>query len=111
MTKYLVAAIALAFTTSAHAESAINYHVGAERNLDTEINSIYSGVGVSEGSLSIGAEITWKDTVADNAAFNFTQAEIDMGWAVTPHVSVYVNNDFDADFKHEDTVIGAKLNL
>ena len=47
--------------------------------------------------------------VEENSQFNFSAMEVDVDYEVTPHVVLYMDNDYDADFKHEDTVVGAKL--
>lgn len=99
----MAAALSLAATT-VHAGDIVKT-IGAERNTETEINSIYGSVAM--GGLSLGA--TLEDTVADNMKFNATKYEIDFTQPITENVQFYVRNDFDEDMKHTDTVIGTKV--
>ena len=108
MTKYVLAVVTALLSTNVSAAEITKY-VGTERNLDTEINSVYAGASVNAGALTIGTEITSTATVEDNSKFNFSAMEIDVDYEVTPHVVLYMDNDYDADFKHEDTVVGAKF--
>ena len=105
--KILTAGIALALlTTVAHAEDKLfETTIGAERNTETEINSIYSSVDF--GQLELG--VTMEDTVADNAKFNATKYEVDFTQPITDTVTMYIKNDFDEDMKHDSTVIGGKV--
>lgn len=105
--KILTAGIALALlTTVAHAEDKLfETTIGAERNTETEINSIYSSVDF--GQLELG--VTMEDTVADNAKFNATKYEVDFTQPITDTVTMYIKTDFDEDMKHDSTVIGGKV--
>jgi len=94
MTKYVLAVVTAFITTNLSA---------------AEINSVYAGASVSAGALTIGTEFTSTATVEENSQFNFSAMEVDVDYEVTPHVVLYMDNDYDADFKHEDTVVGAKL--
>jgi len=82
----------------------VSVSVGAERELETEVNSLYSSISL--GVLS--ATTTFADTAADQASFSLNKFELDIEQPVGP-VTVYVQNDFDKDFKHTETVIGGKI--
>lgn len=109
MRKLGIAAIVAAFmSTSAMAAGieGLETTVGAERNTETEVNSIYSSVGYGVVSVTT----TLEDTAADNFKFNLSTVEIDVEQPLGgTGVSVYMNNDFDSDFKHSSTVVGAKF--
>ena len=108
MKKGIMAAAVLFAATTAHADGDVldfTTTIGAERNTETEINSIYSSVDF--GQLAIG--VTLEDTVADNAKFNATKYEADFTQPITDSITLYIKNDFDEDMKHDSTVIGGKV--
>lgn len=106
MKKTLTLGLALALTSSvAMAEGlGITTTVGAERALDAEKNSVF-------GSVSI-ANITAGATFANQAddTFGLDKVELDVSHKIG-EVTLYVNNDFNSDFKHSETVIGAKISF
>jgi len=79
--------------------------VGAERELEAEINSVYSSVAI--GSLRVGT--TFADTAADQGAFSVSKYEFDVEQPLGPNVVLYVENDFNNEFKHTETVVGGKI--
>ena len=40
---------------------------------------------------------------------NFSSVELDVGYTFDSGVTVYANNDWDDDFKHTETTVGAKF--
>ena len=44
-------------------------------------------------------------------ANNVNSADIDVKYAVTDNISVYMENDFDADFKQTATIVGGKISF
>jgi len=119
MKKILIAGFALGLTSSvAMAEGdsmipkmpevvfpEIDVTVGAERELEAEVNSLYTSLGI--GAITLG--VTAADTAADQMAFSVSKYEFDVEQPLGSHVSVYVNNDFTNDFKHSETVVGGKI--
>jgi len=79
--------------------------VGAERELEAEVNSLYGSV--SMGAISVGT--TLKDTALDSGSFNVSKYEVDVEQPLGSHVSLYMKNDFDDGFKHSETVVGGKI--
>ena len=79
--------------------------VGAERELEAEVNSIYSSV--SMGAISLGT--TMVDTPADSGSFNISKYEVDVVQPLGSHVELYMKNDFTDSFKHSETVVGGKI--
>ena len=116
MKKILIVGFALGLTSSvAMAEGnsmipevvfpEIDVTVGAERELEAEVNSLYTSLGI--GAITLG--VTAADTAADQMAFSVSKYEFDVEQPLGSHVSVYVNNDFTNDFKHSETVVGGKI--
>jgi len=83
----------------------VDVTVGAERELEAEVNTLYSSVGI--GAISLG--VSMEDTSADPMAFNISKYEFDVEQPLGSHVSLYVNNDFTDDFKHSETTVGGKI--
>lgn len=109
MKKVMVALFAVGFASAAHAESTISTTVGIERNLDTEVNEIYFGPTINSGDFSLGITTKMLDTTADQGKFNYTSADVDLKYSVTGNLSLYIENDFDQDFKQTNTVVGGKI--
>jgi hypothetical protein len=111
MKKVMVALFAAGFASAANAESTITTTVGVERNLDTEVNEIYFGPSIASGDFTLGVTTKMVDTTADQGAFNVNSSDIDIKYAVTDNISVYMENDFDADFKQTATIVGGKISF
>jgi len=95
--------------SSAHAESVITTTIGAERNLDTEINKLYFGPSIASGDFSLDTTVNMVDTTADNMKFNMESVDIDLDYSVTSNITLYIENAFDQDIKHSATVVGGKI--
>jgi hypothetical protein len=112
MTKTIfAAAIVAAFTTPAFAEEAATFEwpevtVGAERELEAEVNSLYASAAL--GPVSVGT--TAKDTATSSGSFNITKYEIDISQPIGA-VTLYMKNDFNDDLKHSETVVGGKISF
>ena len=52
-----------------------------------------------------------EDTAADTGAFEISKYEFDVVQPLGSHVSLYVKNDFNDEFKHTETVVGGKINF
>ena len=85
----------------------VDVTVGAERELEAEVNTLYSSVGI--GAISLG--VSMEDTAADPMAFNISKYEFDVVQPLGSHVSLYVKNDFTDELKHSETVVGGKINF
>jgi len=114
------AAFAVALSTTAYAEGSmmpsmpqmpeitwpeVEVSVGAERELEAEVNTLYSQVGI--GAITLGT--TMKDTAKDTGAFEISKYEFDVEQPLGPFVSLYVKNDFTDELKHSETVVGGKV--
>jgi hypothetical protein len=108
MKKFIFAMIIATFSAPALADG-ISTVVGAERKMEAETNHIYTDFSATSGSMGATVGFNWADTAADNANFNFTSAEIDTSYTISDNLTLYVNNDWDNDFKHTETVIGGKF--
>ena len=112
MTKTIILSAALAaLSIPAFAETAPTIEwpevtVGAERELEAEVNSLYTSVSL--GPLSVGT--TAKDTATSSGSFNITKYEIDISQPLGA-VTLYMKNDFNDDLKHSETVIGGKISF
>mgnify|MGYP005992847349 CR=1 FL=1 len=108
MKQLIIGAAIAAFTIPALAADT-STTFGIERKLESETNHIYYDLGVSEGALGATFGFNWADTVTDNGDFNFSSAEVDLSYGVNDLLTIYVNNDFDDDLKHTETVVGGKV--
>jgi len=108
MKQLALAGFALILSTSAASAEGINLSttVGAERALESEVNTLYGSVGL--GIATVGA--TMEDTAENNAEFNIKKYEVDFSQPVGP-VTLYMKNDFDDGFKHTETVVGGKISF
>ena len=106
MKQLMFAGFALALTTSAASAEGLSASIGAERALESEVNTLYGSVGL--GIATVGA--TMEDTAEDSGQFNITKYELDFSQPVGP-VTLYMKNDFDDGFKHTETVIGGKISF
>jgi len=106
MKQLMFAGFALALTTSVASAEGLSASIGAERALESEVNTLYGSVGL--GIATVGA--TMEDTAENNAEFNIKKYEVDFSQPVGP-VTLYMKNDFDDGFKHTETVIGGKISF
>tara|TARA_B100000902_G_scaffold347514_1_gene354858 strand:+ start:600 stop:968 length:369 start_codon:yes stop_codon:yes gene_type:complete len=93
----------------APAEAAdVDFTFGAERKVEAETNAMYldSHVDLWAG---IGATSGLNYDVDDNMNATFNSFELDFDKDIGERASVYVNNDFDVNLDHTETVIGFKL--
>lgn len=100
--------IAVLSTTSAFSAD-LSTTIGGERKTEAETNHLYTDFAVTDGALGATLGFNWEDTAEDNGEFNFSSAEVDLSYAVNDMITVYVNNDFNDDFKHTETVVGGKV--
>lgn len=105
--KAIALAAALAVISSAAVAEGLDWSVtlGAERSTESEVNTLYGSFGIS--NITLGAAL--EDTAANNGQFNISKYELDLNQPIWGGVSLYMENDFGDDFKHTDTVIGAKI--
>ena len=101
----LTTAMILAATSASALE--LGGSLGAERNTDTSVNSLYGSV--SAGIVTLGA--TMEDKRNDQGSFSMDKYEVDITYPFTNQISVYVENDFDSGFNYKNTVIGGKISF
>jgi len=107
MKKILTTAFALGLVSSvANAEliPGAEVTVGAERELEAEVNAIYGEV--SMGAVTVGAVM--EDTADDSGSFNIQEYTVEVEQPIGP-VTLYMENEFDDSFKHAETVVGGKI--
>lgn len=108
MKHFIIGAALAAFSLPALAADT-STTFGVERKLEAETNHIYTDFAVSEGALGAALGFNWADTTEDSGQFNFTTMEVDFSYAVNDTVTWYINNDFNDDLKHTETVVGGKV--
>lgn len=109
MTKTIFAAtmVALISAPAVAQESSIDWPsvtIGAERALEAEVNTLSASTSLGPASIGVSME----DTAADTGSFNITKYEADFAHAIGG-VTLYMENDFTDEFKHSETVVGAKI--
>jgi uncharacterized Zn finger protein len=109
MKKAILAAIIFVapFSSAIAEETKIDWPtvtVGAERALESEVNTVFTSTALGPATLGV----TLEDTAADTGSFNITKYEADFAHDIAG-VTLYMNNDFTDDFKHSETVVGAKI--
>lgn len=108
MKQFIIAAAIAAFTLPALAADT-STTIGAERKLEAETNHLFTDFSVTDGALGATLGFNWADTAVDNRDFNFSSAEVDLSYGVSDLLTIYVNNDFNDDFKQTETVVGGKV--
>lgn len=108
MKKLLIAAI-VATPLSAFAEDNITKTIGIEKALESEITTGYFDTTGTWGSISSTIGLNWEDTAADQLNMNFSSVELDIDYSFDGGITIYADNDWDDDFKHTETTVGAKF--
>ena len=104
--------IALGFLWSvlkpAPAEAAdVDFTIGAERKVEAETNAMYLDSHVKLwGGIGATSGVNYDVDNDMNATFN--SFELDFDKDIGANASLYVNNDFDVNLDHTETVIGFK---
>lgn len=109
MKKIIATVFALGLTTSAYAEDNFSISLGGERNLESEVNTLYINPVVTSGNISISAQGNIEDTAAKNGSFSWASTDLDISYNMLDHISIYVENNFNSDFKHTSTIVGGKV--
>ena len=104
MTKTIFAAAMVAFIATPAVAQESSISVGAERALEKEVNSFFASTALGPASLGV----TMEDTANDRGNFNVTKYEADFSHPIGG-VTLYMKNDFTDEFKHSETVFGAKI--
>tara|TARA_B100000035_G_scaffold204544_1_gene174891 strand:+ start:86 stop:496 length:411 start_codon:yes stop_codon:yes gene_type:complete len=86
----------------------VDFTVGAERKMEAETNAMYLDSHVKLWNTGIGATSGVNYDVDNNMDATFNSFELDFDKDITENASVYVNNDFDVNLDHTETVIGFK---
>jgi len=93
----------------APAEAAdVDFTIGAERKVEAETNAMYLDSHVKLFNTGIGATSGLNYDVDDNMNATFNNFELDFDKAVGESGTLYVNNDFDVNLDHTETVVGFK---
>jgi hypothetical protein len=77
--------------------------VGIERATEAEDNTIWGTVGIGFADVTLTAEDT-----NGGMDFSMQKYEIDFSQPIGP-ATLYMKNDFNTDFKHTETTIGASF--
>ena len=92
----------------APAEAAdVDFTFGAERKVEAETNAMYLDSHV-ELFAGIGATSGVNYDIDNDMNATFNSFELDFDKDVGTNASLYVNNDFDVNLDHTETVIGFK---
>ncbi len=93
----------------APAEAAdVDFTIGAERKVEAETNAMYLDSHVKLFNTGIGVTSGLNYDVDDNMDATFNNFELDFDKAVGESGTLYVNNDFDVNLDHTETVVGFK---
>ena len=86
----------------------VDFTVGAERKVEAETNAMYLDSHVKLFNTGIGVTSGLNYDVDDNMDATFNNFELDFDKAVGESGTLYVNNDFDVNLDHTETVVGFK---
>ena len=86
----------------------VDFTIGAERKLEAETNAMYLDSHVDLWNTGIGATSGVNYDVDDNMNATFNSFELDFDKSIGENAAIYVNNDFDVNLDHTETVIGFK---
>ncbi len=93
----------------APAEAAdVNFTIGAERKIEAETNAMYLDSHVELWNTGIGATSGVNYDVDNDMNATFNSFELDFDKDIGANASLYVNNDFDVNLDHTETVVGFK---
>ena len=86
----------------------VDFTIGAERKMEAETNAMYLDSHVDLWNTGIGATSGVNYDVDDNMNATFNSFELDFDKSIGENASLSVNNDFDVNLDHTETVIGFK---
>ena len=86
----------------------VDFTIGAERKIEAETNAMYLDSHVELWNTGIGATSGVNYDVDDNMNATFNSFELDFDKSIGENAAIYVNNDFDVNLDHTETVIGFK---
>ena len=86
----------------------VDFTVGAERKVEAETNAMYLDSHVELWTTGIGATSGINYDVDSDMNATFKNFEMDFHKDITENSSLYVNNDFDVNLDHTETVVGFK---
>ena len=86
----------------------VDFTIGAERKMEAETNAMYLDSHVDLWNTGIGATSGVNYDVDDNMNATFNSFELDFDKSIGENATLYVNNDFDVNLDHTETVIGFK---
>ena len=86
----------------------VDFTIGAERKVEAETNAMYLDSHVELWNTGIGATSGVNYDVDNNMDATFNSFELDFDKSIGENASLYVNNDFDVNLDHTETVIGFK---
>ena len=89
----------------------VDFTIGAERKIEAETNAMYLDSHVDLWNTGIGATSGVNYDVDNNMNATFNSFELDFDKSIGENASLYVNNDFDVNLKHTETVVGFKYNF
>tara|TARA_B100000427_G_C15457534_1_gene572537 strand:+ start:784 stop:1155 length:372 start_codon:yes stop_codon:yes gene_type:complete len=86
----------------------VDFTIGAERKIEAETNAMYLDSHVELWNTGIGATSGVNYDVDDNMNATFNSFELDFDKNIGENATLYVNNDFDVNLDHTETVVGFK---
>ena len=86
----------------------VDFTIGAERKVEAGTNAMYLDSHVELWNTGIGATSGVNYDVDDSMNATFKNFELDFDKSIGENATLYVNNDFDVNLNHTETVIGFK---
>jgi len=83
-------------------------YFGVERETKAKINNTFIGTTVKFGDLGVTGQINWNSATNDLNMIH-EGADLDISYGIADTVSLYLENDFNNDFEHTESTIGAKI--
>ena len=83
-------------------------YFGVERETKAKINNTFIGTTVNFGDLGVTGQINWNSATNDLNMIH-EGADLDVSYGIADTVSLYLENDFNNDFEHTESTIGAKI--
>lgn len=102
----IAATTTLALSTAAAQANDLSWVGSTEYAIEAETFSVDVGVEYGVGNFTFAPLLTMDDA-GDN--FDFTGAELEVGYAVSANVTVFGRIEADEDFDYDEAVVGASF--
>lgn len=99
----IAAATATLLTAAAASANGLAVLGGVEYTVEAEVLEATAGVEYAVGDLTLTPLLTLNDAAGD---FEFVNAELTVGYTVSPVVGVYATVETDSDWDYAETTLG-----